>query len=76
MKPAEQIRFAGKYPMKVERKLMGHDANRENEECWENRIFMYLGPVRLDCTDYNPAQIQLIVNKLILMGLAKEQGGC
>ena len=68
----EVLKFQGKYPIKMKKVLLGTDANRENEECWEQRLFMYLGCIRLDITSYNPAQIQLIVTKLELMGLTKE----
>ena len=66
-----QLRYRGSYPIKMRRRYLGLDANRENEECYENRIYMYLGPIRLDITDYNPAQVSLIVRKLELMGLTE-----
>ena len=74
MNTVAELKFEGKYPLKMKRVHLGYDLNREGEECWENRIFMYLGPVRLDCSAFNAKQVALIVKKLELMGLA-EIGG-
>ena len=71
-RPVEVLKYQGKYPMVMKKELMGHDMNREGEECWQQRIYMYLGAVRLDVSDYNAAQVKMIVTKLELMGLAGE----
>ena len=60
-----ELKFNGKYPLKMKRIHLGID--NEGEQQQENRIYMYLGAIRLDITDYNPAQIELIVSKLELM---------
>ena len=65
-----ELKFNGKYPIQMKRRHLGVD--REGEQHMENRLFMYLGVIRLDITDYNPAQIQLIVSKLQIMGLTNE----
>ena len=69
----ETLKFQGSYPIKMKKVFLGNDMNREGEDCFEQRIFMYLGPIRLDMTDFNPDQIKLIVAKLELMGLTKER---
>jgi hypothetical protein len=73
MKQVSELKYQGSYPMKMKRRYLGVDMNREGEECFENRVYMYLGPIRLDITDYNAAQVKLIVQKLDLMGLTREK---
>ena len=73
MNTVNELKYKGSYPIKMKRVHMGYDMNREGEECWEQRIFMYLGAIRLDITDYNARQVQLIVSKLELMGLTEER---
>lgn len=71
-KTIEILKYQGSYPIKMKRRYLGLDMNREGEECYENRVYMYLGAIRLDITDYNAAQVKLIVSKLELMGLTHE----
>jgi hypothetical protein len=66
--PVEILKYQGKYPIKMKRVLLGE--SMEGESHYEKRLFMYLGAIRLDVSDYNPDQVKLIVTKLELMGIA------
>ena len=68
-RPVEVLKYEGKYPIKMKKRLLGE--SMEGESHYEQRLFMYLGAIRLDVSDYNPAQVKLIVSKLELMGLTK-----
>lgn len=59
--------YKGTYPIKIRKVFMGLTAT--GEEVMDTRVFMYLGPVRLDVTDLHAPQIRMAVTKLELMGL-------
>jgi hypothetical protein len=69
--PVELLKFNGKYPIQMKRELLGYDQNMEND-CYEQRIYMYLGNIRLDITNLMPLEVKRIVRNLELMNLTGE----
>lgn len=69
----EELKYKGDYPIKMKRVHLGYDSM--GNQIQENRVFMYLGVIRLDISDYQPAQVALIVSKLELMGLTEDRNG-
>ena len=70
MREMKLIDYKGIYPIVMKDRLLG--VSSEGEECKEQRVFMYLGSIRLDITDMNSDDVRMAVNKLELMGMTNE----
>jgi hypothetical protein len=68
----EILKYKGDYPVQMKKEYLGIDMNREGEECYEWRVYMYLGSIRLDITDKKPDEVKMIVRKLELMGMTND----
>ena len=72
MKSLEIAKFDGKYPIRREEHLLGYNPI-DNVDEYDQRIFLYMGVLRIDVSDMKAYQIRSMVKKLELMGMHDER---